>query len=68
MPFIVISIDTQWQQEENLVMQKVELARLGELRTEPGQPIEPLNQDRGADDCLLEMLENESRDQINGVV
>lgn len=62
MPFIVISIDAQWQQEENLVLQKVELAGFGELRTEPGQPIETSNQYRGAEDCFSGVLENEPRE------
>jgi hypothetical protein len=62
MPFIAMSMHALWEQEQVLVQQKVEAAGFGELRTEPGQPIEPSNQNRGAVDCLPRILENKSRE------
>jgi hypothetical protein len=48
--------------------QKIEAAGSGDFRTEPGQPIEASNQIRGIDDCFLDILENESREQIESAV
>jgi hypothetical protein len=62
MSFITISSNALWQQEEALVQEKVAAAGFGELRTKPGQPIEPSNQNRRADDYFPKILENESRE------
>jgi hypothetical protein len=61
MPFVAISVHARWQQENAFVLRKFKETGFGELRTEPGKPIETLNQNLGGD-CFPKILENEPRE------